>query len=173
MVECELCGRPIVGRSYRITVEGAELTVCNSCYLRMLSRKVGGQAKTTYPLKTIPQTRKQTTVSPKPKIPRRTPAFDIEYEIVEDYALKIKKARERLGWSLNILAQKVREKESVLRRIEQGKLTPPMDLAKKLEKILGIKLLEPTVEEYSLKRIGNKDLTLGDIVVIRKKKGEK
>ncbi len=170
MVECELCGRQIVGRSYRITIEGAELTVCNSCYLKMLSRKMGGA---TYPLKTTPQIRKQAMVRPKSKILRRTPAFDMEYEIVEDYALKIKKARERLGWSLNILAQKVREKESVLRRIEQGKLTPPMDLAKKLEKILGIKLLEPTIEEYSLKRVGNKDLTLGDIVVIRKKKGEK
>ncbi len=168
MVECELCGRPIVGKAYRVYVEGAELTVCNVCYIKVVSRK-----NTSYT--SVVSVRKQKIAQPhtKPKLPfRRTPSLDVEYEVVEDYAQRIKSARERLGWSLSVLAQKVKEKESVLRRIEQGRLTPPIDLAKRLEKILGIKLLEPTVEEYVTKRIGDKDLTLGDIVVIRKKKGD-
>jgi len=169
MVECELCGKPIVGKACRVNVEGAELTVCNACYMKVVSRKNTSHTRAV-------SVRNQKIAQPhaKPKLSiRRTPPLDMEYEVVEDYAQRIKNAREKLGWSLSVLAQKVREKESVLRRIEQGRLIPPIDLAKRLEKILGTKLLEPTVEEYVTKRIGDKDLTLGDIVVIRKKKGEK
>ena len=172
MVECELCGRPIVGKAYKIYVEGAELTVCSSCYVRVMSRKGpvhAGVASIRKPAMTRTYSRPKTTIR---RTPKRTPSLDMDYEVVEDYAQRIRRAREKLGWSLNILAQKVKEKESVLRRIEQGRLTPPIDLARRLEKILGIKLLEPTIEEHLPKRIGDKDLTLGDIVVIRKK-GEK
>jgi len=172
MVECELCGRPIVGRAYKIYVEGAELTVCNSCYIKVMSRKSQTRAEVVGVRKPAITRTYSKPKSPIRRTSRRTPSLDMEYEVVEDYAQRIRRAREKLGWSLSILAQKVREKESVLRRIEQGRLTPPIDLARRLEKILGIKLLEPTVEEHLPKRIGDKDLTLGDIVVIRKK-GEK
>lgn len=175
MVECELCGQKIVGKTFKVTVEGVTLTICQICYMRFLSRK---------PLKHV-------TVFPyiskkqfkEPRIPtstyqRKTPStgkirssLEYEYEVVEDYAERIRKAREKLGWSSEVLAQKVREKESVIRRIELGKLKPTLELAKKLEKILKISLLEPIVSEYTVRGRFKEDLTLGDIVVIRKKRG--
>ncbi|RLG73489.1 MAG: TIGR00270 family protein, partial [Thermoprotei archaeon] len=63
------------------------------------------------------------------------------------------------------------EKETVIKRIESGKLKPTIELAKKLERILKITLLEPIVSEYITRLSPKENLTLGDIVVLRKKKG--
>jgi len=71
------------------------------------------------------------------------------------------------------LAEAVKESENVIKRVEAGRLTPSVDLALKLEKALGIKLLEPIADvEVTSQNITSKpkkDLTLGDVVVIRKK----
>ena len=92
-----------------------------------------------------------------------------KFEVVPDYAQRVKRARERLGWTQRMLAQKAKVSENVIKRIEAGTLTPSIDLAKRLEKILGIKLLEPVVEEgeeYSGEK-GGFYLTLGDIAEIK------
>ena len=93
-----------------------------------------------------------------------------KYELVEDFAERIRKARERLGWSTKMLAMKVKESETTIRRIESGKLRPTLELAKRLEEVLGIKLLVPAVEEelglFSSERRGEY-VTLGEIVSIR------
>lgn len=91
------------------------------------------------------------------------------YEVVSDYAERVRRARERLGWSQKMLAERVRESENVIRRIELGKLKPTIDLARRLERVLGIKLLEPVVEEpeTSDRERGGFHLTLGDIAEIR------
>jgi len=92
---------------------------------------------------------------------------------VEDYNIRIRKARENLGLTRELLAQELGEKESVIRRIEEGRLVPTIDMARKLERILKIKLLEPaesiSYEKY-VKRGRNMVLTLGDIVVIKDRK---
>lgn len=74
-----------------------------------------------------------------------------------------------------MLAEAVKEGENVIKRIEAGRLVPSIDLARRLEQVLGIKLLEPVVEStfesyqsFSRSRV-SKELTLGDIVAIRKK----
>ncbi len=94
------------------------------------------------------------------------------YEVVPDYAERVRRARERLGMSQEELAIRVKERVNVIKRIEAGTLTPTVDLAKRLEKVLGIKLLEPVVEEElgaqaTRRRRGEFELTLGDIVEIR------
>ena len=172
-MDCELCGRPVQGRRYLVILEGVKMYVCRECYNRLSKGKT---VKTPEPTIT-PRAQRVTEKMYKPtkrktSLPKR---YIEELEVVPDYAERVKKARERLGWSLQVLAQKVGEKESVLRRIEAGRLTPTIDLAKRLENILKIKLLEPvveSVEEYSYTsrsfRMG--ELTLGDIVTIRKKK---
>jgi putative transcription factor len=93
------------------------------------------------------------------------------YEVVPDYAEIIRRARERLGWSHKVLAEKVRESERTIKRIEAGELVPTIDLARRLEKVLGVKLLEPVVEE-DYAEAGSRSrrrfyLTLGDIAEIR------
>jgi len=175
MVECELCGQKIVGKTFKVAVEGVTLTVCQTCYMKFLSRKPLKHV-TVFPYITRKPLRAVQTRTPtyqrKPSATRKIrSSLEYEYEVVEDYAERIRKARENLGWSSEVLAQKVREKESVIRRIESGKLKPTLELARKLEKILKISLLEPTVLEYTVRGRFKEDLTLGDIVVIRKKKG--
>ncbi len=98
------------------------------------------------------------------------------YEVVPDYAERVRRARERLGLSQEELAIRVKERVNVIKRIEAGTLVPTVDLARRLEKVLGVKLLEPVVEEDvelgaggagGRRRRGEFELTLGDIVEIR------
>ncbi|HIC99240.1 MAG TPA: TIGR00270 family protein [Pyrodictiaceae archaeon] len=117
------------------------------------------------------QTKPITTGSRTTQIRKRSSRLGVyeKFEVVPDYAERVKRARERLGWTQRMLAQKAKVSENVIKRIEAGTLTPSIDLAKRLEKILGIKLLEPVVEEeegYSGEK-GRFYLTLGDIAEIK------
>ncbi|HIE53589.1 MAG TPA: TIGR00270 family protein, partial [Chromatiaceae bacterium] len=94
------------------------------------------------------------------------------YDVVEDYAERIRRSRERLGWTPATLALKVKEKENVIRRIESGRLKPTIDLALRLERVLKVKLLEPIVDEGSLRSVTEAkgfELTLGDVANVRKR----
>jgi len=97
---------------------------------------------------------------------RPTRRREENYEVVEDYAERIREAREEMGLTREILARMVGEKESTIRRIESGKLTPSIDLAKKLERVLKITLLQPVSEGLEALREEGEEyyLTLGDVV---------
>jgi len=89
--------------------------------------------------------------------------------IVKDFPEKIRKAREKLGLKQKELAKKINEKLSIIHKIESGKFEPDIKLAKKIEKFLGIKL----VEEYEEKGLGKKGvqenrLTIGDVIKLGK-----
>ncbi len=107
---------------------------------------------------------------PKPSKQRVAKKKVVEEVVVEDYARRVREARERLGMSRRELGMKVGEHESVIKRIELGRLQPDLELAKKLERVLGIQLIKK-VEYEEVEGTGTqipKELTLGDIVVIRK-----
>ncbi|MET1160233.1 MAG: multiprotein bridging factor aMBF1 [Thermoprotei archaeon] len=160
---CEICGRE-VKYSYlcrTVVLDNATVKVCPDCYRRLIKE---GR------IKTATQTvQKPSSTKTRQNIPTRI--LESSYEIVEDYATKIKRAREKKGWSQAVLAQKVQVSENVIKRIEAGRLKPGIQLARKLEKILGITLLEPVVEEY--KSFTNKEedyLTIGDIIKLKDEK---
>jgi putative transcription factor len=154
--------------SYLVNIEGARLQVCFKC--RSLgktirepgapSRGFGGglQGKSGY--------------SAQPRL--SGPSMRMEFELVENYGQIVRSAREQMGLPLGVLAEKIAEKESFLERIEKQKTSPPISVAKKLEKELGIKILEETGEEEGdskpLKKSSSAGLTLGDILEIEKKK---
>ena len=93
---------------------------------------------------------------------------------MEDYAEVIRQARENLGLSTEDLGKKINEKESVLRKIETGKMAPNDQLVSKLEHTLKIKLLVPVAEEkVPFPKAASHEFTLGDVMKIDKKgKGE-
>ncbi|MCE4613194.1 MAG: multiprotein bridging factor aMBF1 [Desulfurococcales archaeon] len=155
---CESCGRPIHGKPFRAEVDGVEMELCLGCYTKMSS---SGRAK---PLRSQPRTAQ----SYKPR--RRLPGIrGIEaLEIVTDYAERIKRAREERGWPLSVLAEKLRISESLLRKIESGKYKPPIELARKMESLLRVKLVVPSEEPEEFEAEPPTDITLGDIVVIRR-----
>ncbi|MEB3756869.1 MAG: multiprotein bridging factor aMBF1 [Desulfurococcales archaeon] len=168
---CELCGRPIYGKAYKVVVEGVELTVCASCYLKLLKDK--GLAKKTR--KDSPN--KGRIIESKMSVSRSRPRRRAEnYDVVEDYAKRIREARERLGLTRADLARRVQEREVTLGKIETGRLMPTIDLARRLERVLKIKLLEPVVDdeeqEIANKPSGKSVLTLGDIAVLKKDEEE-
>ncbi len=150
---CEMCGQPIYGKAYRAIIEGAEMVLCERCF-RSVKAKIAPPKKTSQP-------------KPKPKMKTKKV---VEYVVVEDYAKRVREARERLGLSRQELGMKVGEHETVIKRIELGRLEPDLELARKLEKVLGIELVKRVeyeeVEAPSKPPTG--ELTLGDIVVIRK-----
>jgi len=170
IIHCEMCGRPMRRRDSKVVyIEGARLVLCPQCYSRVAKRAVKEEVKSTTTKKisaTKPHTHTRRAV-------RRGPRLE-NYEVVEDYAKRVRDARERLGWTQRTLAEAVRESENVIKRIESGRLTPTVELAMRLEKVLGIRLLEPVVDSDFTGSLGglsspSKELTLGDIVSIKRR----
>jgi putative transcription factor len=96
---------------------------------------------------------------------------EITQEITEDYTLKIRQARERLGLTHEELAKKINEKTSVIGKLETGKIQPSNILATKLEHALKIKLLTPITEEKAATlapKTANREVTLGDLIKLDK-----
>ena len=157
---CEMCGMPIEGKPYKVIVEGTEMIVCERCYRSIKAKATPIEPKSVKekPKKSV----KKQKEAPKKKV--------VEYEVVEDYARRVREARERLGMSREELGTKVGAGENVIKRIELGRLEPDLELARKLEKVLGIKLVRKVEYEETVTTKAPKDeeLTLGDIVVIRR-----
>ena len=185
---CEMCGREVPESSIqKVFIEGTILAVCPSCALKLIRRRPTAPQipvipqRTQPPLSTTPRSKPtlqptHRTTSYSGQTRQRLQRLAESFEVVPDYAERIKRAREKLGWSQRTLAEKVRERESTIKRIESGKLKPTIDLAKRLEEVLGIKLLEPIlpedVESFRASKKSKYMPTLGEIVSIRGREEE-
>ncbi len=172
---CEMCGKPIKKRDARVVyVEGSKLVLCFSCYTKVSKKAVSAELrettqKPTYVSKPAPTTQATS------KTPQKISKVVDEYEVVPDYHERVRKAREKLGWTQKVLANVVKESENVIKRIEAGRLVPSIELARKLENVLKIQLLEPVVEtSVSTTKTfkGSTGLTIGDVMVLRKEEKE-
>lgn len=166
-MNCEICGKPIEGRPIRTKIDGSVLEVCKECskFGRVqkdtpLERKFVSRNKKGNPQKR-PQARQNVQR-------RREEPMD---ELVEDYNVIIRKARESKGWTREELGAKMYEKVSVINRIESGKMEPDVKLAKKFEKTLNITLIEKydDMDLESFKSSASGPNTLGSIVKIKRK----
>ncbi len=90
--------------------------------------------------------------------------------IVPDYNLRVKRARENKSLKQEELAKFIGVKESVIHNIESKKLEPGVDIAKKLENFLDIVLIEKIENKEPEKKIDLKSngLTIGDLLRIKK-----
>jgi putative transcription factor len=160
-MRCEVCGREIQGvPNYRI-IEGGKLTVCGQC------SQFGTQ--TWDPLR--PQARKSPTRrrSAQPSQRRRSDIDSAEsLELVKGYGMMIKKSRQRKGLSVEDFARKIREKESVVKKLEKENMNPPMDLVRKIQNALGVSILEEAAKSSGsmlTRPMGPR--TLGDLIKIK------
>jgi putative transcription factor len=171
-LRCEVCGRRINGKPFNVIIEGAKLAVCRECsklgevYYEEPKQRIAGRRLGTAPKPLRVQIKKP-----------QTPKVDTSLELVENFDLKIRQAREKLGLSHEDLGKRINEKVSLLRKIETGKMTPDNRLAAILEHALRIKLItqakEEKVPEAKLTRAASRDLTLGDLIQLDRKGREK
>ncbi|RMF05421.1 TIGR00270 family protein [Candidatus Woesearchaeota archaeon] len=156
-MQCEMCGeeRPL----YATEIEGTVLNVCKSC---------SSYGKVVRPL-SLPKPKAAKSRVVKKEAKKEEP--EIIQSIVEDYHVRIKRAREKRGWKQEELAKKIAEKESVIHKLESKHMEPSIKLAEKLEHALGIKLVvEEEAPKIAIERSRGDTITLGDVIKIRKKK---
>ncbi|MEM2948583.1 MAG: multiprotein bridging factor aMBF1 [Candidatus Anstonellales archaeon] len=146
---CEVCGEREA--RFIITIEGATMNACAVCAkgAKILNKKPDEEIE---------------------KGVRVVETGVVEEDIIEGYGEIVRKARERLGLSRQELARKISESESYLEHIEKEKMRPTIKTAKKLERTLGIKLIEKTTEVIIEKpeKKTKEELTLGDFVEEKK-----
>lgn len=170
-MRCEVCGRKIIGKPITAIIEGAKLTVCVAC------SKHGKICREEPKPKLILQRLRPTPTRPRMQMPKpQAPTVDTSQELVENYHVKIRQAREKLGLSHEDLGKRINEKVSLLRKIETGKMTPDNRLASLLERTLKIKLIVLTKEEKvpqsRMSKAAGHELTLGDLMKLDKKNKE-
>jgi putative transcription factor len=96
------------------------------------------------------------------------------YEFVDELGNVVRRAREARFLTREQLAEMVGEKVSTIRRIENDELKPSFELARKLEKVLKVKLLvEATDEVFErvVTRAQQRGLTIGDVLREQLKNG--
>ena len=156
-MQCDMCGKD--DELYKAMIEGVELTVCEKCArFGKILRKI----------KTEQEKPKQKNTTQKLVLVKEEKEM-IE-TVVEDYADRIKRKREKIGLKQEELAQKISEKESIILKIENGKMVPPIKLARKLEKFLEIKLVEEEEDESNpdVPKGTGGELTIGDMIKVKK-----
>lgn len=145
-MDCEMCGKN-VSHLTKVRIDGAVLNVCDSC------AKFGTPAesiRSSYskpvqeePITTIKINQKRIVVPPAKPSSKRKARDNLEsLTIVPDYADLIRSARSKMNMTQDELAAKVLERKNVLASIERGDLLPEIKTARKLEKVLGISLVE-------------------------------
>ncbi len=163
-MNCEVCGSTIYGSPRRIVLEGTRLLVCARCSnlgepdLKPAERpSVAAPRPLGTPKSTTPAT-------------RRLPKEVEELEIADDFPRIIKKAREKKKMSQEDLARAVKERLSIIQKIELGKMAPDLRLTRTIEHALRVKLLLPRKEpEVPGEKMGEASLTLGDVIQYKKK----
>jgi putative transcription factor len=168
-LQCEVCGRQIFGAPVRAVIEGANMSVCGKC------AKLGSgywEPKPQRQQRAKKSLEHQPMISYSKRKPRATVTETLE--LVSDVGQLVRLARERAGLSHEDLGRKTREKVSVLRKIEIGKMVPDLGLAEKLEHTLKITLRvpaeEPKVQSVSSSKPRGK--TLGDLIQFKLKDEE-
>ncbi len=154
---CELCAKN--AGTLQAIVEGSSIIVCKSC---AKFGKVIGEITPTNKDKNIKINSSNAKYIKQIELPSE--------EIVRDYSLKIRAAREKLCKTHKEFAKLISEKISMIHKLETGSFEPPIELAKKLERILKIKLTE-IIEEVptnAQEKKNSEGFTIGDFIKIKK-----
>lgn len=144
-MKCDMCGKK--GRLYKAVIEDAHLIVCHDC------TKFGKVIEEINATKMYPKKKEDS----------------VAHIVVEDYSAQIKNKREKLGLTQDEFAKKLNEKTSIIHQLESGHMKPSAQLANKLLKTFGLKLVEEYKETHETLESGEAgSFTLGDF--IKKKK---
>lgn len=150
---CSMCGKKTEDL-FLIEIEDSRLEVCEICSQSgaRIIRKI--------------------EKPPEPKFKRPEQSDEIIEDIVPNYAQIIRGIHQGTGLKTEDFAKKINERESVVKKIESGKMEPSLKLARKLEKMFDVKLIEESKNEPGPKKYTtyseSSGATLGDVVKFRK-----
>ena len=150
-LSCDICGRTPI--KAQILLEGAKLLACARC---------AKSGKILHYFADDEEAKRPHSMSaPPPK------SIGEEEEIVDGFGEIIRKARQKRNLTIEELGLKIQEKANFLHAIETERLKPTTSVAKKLEKELGIKLVEKSSGAVNPANLSGgkaefKEPTLGD-----------
>jgi uncharacterized protein (TIGR00270 family) len=136
---------------YKTDIEGTILDVCESCL---------GFGEGVIEEKPI-------AIEKKEKIDILVPYKEEEIFFIENYGDSIIEARKKKNLTREEFAEKIKEKESVIRRVENEEMVPDEILTEKIEKFLEIKLTKIYEAKKIEKTIKKTALTIGDIIEVK------
>lgn len=170
MEECEICGT-ITNEVFNVINEGRRGKACLSCikkYNLIIIRSKGMNVPT-----------KRRYMKLESKSPARMSKGSIreilkindEYDLIDNYGEIIKTKREELGLTQNDLARELKIKVSYVKKIEAGIIPPSYELARDIERLLGIKIIIKRMDEKEeiVTPSNNKNIgfTIGDFMGMR------
>jgi putative transcription factor len=164
---CELCGRECKGGREAI-IDGAKMFVCPDC-IKYAEGYVQSE-----PVRTSSPPQPQRLPVKKTKNIERDIYKDkrMEKELVTNWNHLIEHARKKKGLTREELGFKIGERTVTIAKLENGDLRPSDQTTAKLEKELGIKLMEDVKEEKEvptgLQKGTKAGFTLGDFIKTEK-----
>ncbi len=128
MTACEMCGKKPA--KFNTAIEGTTMHVCADC-------ASFGEIKGRSDVRIV--------YKEKPKFEKKEPTIIF----IQGYGARVKRAREKLGLKQEEMAKRLNERESLLHQIESEHLKPSVELARKLERELHVKIVEEISDEES------------------------
>ena len=165
MGTCELCGKE-TDRLVKVKIDSTTMSACSACakYGKIISS---------------PKSNFSSGFAGK----QSSFVDEVEEFIVPDYSRLVRDCRVKKGLTPEQFAQKLNEKESLLRKVESGSFKPSIPLAKKLQSFCHVKLVgsrsvaktheafESSLADKSSSDSESSSLTFGDI--LKKAMGKK
>ena len=128
MASCEICGTPILDYGEKVYVEGNLVTVCKTC------------SKRGKPLKNQLEIQRKPAMRPKKIEKLEKITFDDSAILINNFSEVIRNSRMANGLTHEQLGLLIKERVSLLRKIESGTLKPDEGLSRKLERFFRINL---------------------------------
>ncbi|MCL5874489.1 MAG: multiprotein bridging factor aMBF1 [Candidatus Thermoplasmatota archaeon] len=141
-MNCELCGKEM-DRYHEVIIDGVNMKVCHDCakYGKEINRKPAAVQREPAPQSVQ---RNNFIHVPPPPLVRKKSSIGAEDsdEPILDFGKAIKKRREEMGLSQEELANKLQEKKNLIAKIEREEMKPDKQTARKIEKLMGVRILE-------------------------------
>jgi len=164
MPKCNLCGEQ-TEKLFKTNIEGAELIVCPNC------ARLGEIISEVIPKETVKESETESEERHYNNDYEEMPMKNFVEIVVDDCGRRVKNVREKKGLKQEDFAKMLAIKESLLHNIESGHFEPGLELAKKLEKKLHIKLTEQIEDKpVNVTHGESAPLTLGDMIKNKLKK---
>jgi uncharacterized protein (TIGR00270 family) len=154
-----MCGKEMPSLR-RAIIEGTSMNVCGGC-VKFGVEQAGAKTEVTGRSRVTASLEKRATRSR-----GRDIYAEMQDDLVEDYAERVRNARTKKGLSIEQLGAKIMEKQTTLAQVEAGTYHPPDPLILKLERELNIKLKEKPEAPAGVGGPKPKGgpLTLGDLI---------